>query len=429
VDLSGELAGIGVDTWGVDFGLLGARGEILGNPTMYRDPYTNGMMEKAFARVPREAIFHATGIQFMQINTLFQLLAMKEAKSELLDDASTLLFVPDLLNYLLCGARKSELSIASTSQMYDPRLKRWATEIVEKLEIPTRILPQIVSSGTVLGNLREDVAAECGAKVSPVIAPGCHDTASAVAAVPVEEGEQDYCYISSGTWSLMGVELKEPIVSDKALKYNYTNEMGVGGMVRFLKNIMGLWLVQECRRYWQKHGHDHGYAELTDMAGRARPFGSLIDPSHAPFLTPGEIVDKIDRFCGKTKQRTPSTRGEYVRTCLESLALTYRRTVEGLEDILGRKIKVIHIVGGGTKNQLLNQMTANACGRPVVAGPVEATAIGNLLVQAMAVGAVKSLAEARQIVRQNFELTRYEPEDVTKWDKAYARYMGIVDRT
>jgi rhamnulokinase len=205
--------------------------------------------------------------------------------------------------------------------------------------------------------------------------------------------------------------------------------MGVGGMVRFLKNIMGLWLVQECRRYWQKHGHDHGYAELTDMAGRARPFGSLIDPSHAPFLTPGEIVEKIDRFCGKTKQRTPSTRGEYVRTCLESLALTYRRTVEGLEDILGRKIKVIHIVGGGTKNQLLNQMTANACGRPVVAGPVEATAIGNLLVQAMAVGAVKSLAEARQIVRQNFELTRYEPEDVTKWDKAYARYMGIVDRT
>ena len=246
--------------------------------------------------MPREAIFHATGIQFMQINTLFQLIAIKERQSELLESARTMLFMPDLLNYLLCASRQSELSIASTSQMYDPRRKRWATEMLEKLEIPTRILPEIVASGTVLGNLREDVAAECGAKISPVIAPGCHDTASAVAAVPVEQGE-DYCYISSGTWSLMGVELKEPIVSDKAIKYNYTNEMGVGPCVRFLKNIMGLWLVQECRRYWQKQGNDHGYNELTEMAGRAEAFGLLIDPAHAPFLTPGDMVEKIDRFC------------------------------------------------------------------------------------------------------------------------------------
>jgi sugar (pentulose or hexulose) kinase len=244
--------------------------------------------------------------------------------------------------------------------------------------------------------------------------------------VPVEEAE-DYCYISSGTWSLMGVELKEPIVSDKAVKYNYTNEMGVGPCVRFLKNIMGLWLVQECRRYWQKQGNDHGYNELTEMAGRSPAFGPLIDPAHAPFLMPGDMVEKIDRFCARTMQRKPGTRGEYIRTCLESLALTYRRTIEGLEDILGRKIKVIHIVGGGSRNELLNQMTADACGRPVVAGPVEATAIGNVLVQAMALGMVKNLAEARVIVRGNFDVKRYEPVDGGKWDRAYQRYMGIVD--
>jgi len=425
-DLHGDLAGIGVDTWGVDFGLLSPGGQILGNPIMYRDPRTDGMMEKAFAVVPREKIFQATGIQFMQINSLFQLLAMKEQNRDILDAAATLLFVPDLLNYLLCGSRKSELSIASTSQMYDPRQKRWATEVLEKLRIPTRILPEIVPSGTVLGELRTELVTDCSARTAPVIAPGCHDTASAVAAVPATEG-QDYCYISSGTWSLMGVELPEPIVSDKALKYNYTNEMGVGNRVRFLKNIMGLWLVQECRRYWQKHGYDHGYAELTEMAGRAAPFGALIDPAHAPFLSPGQIVDKIDQFCAHTKQRKPGTRGEYVRCCLESLALTYRRTVEGLEDILGRKIAVIHIVGGGAQNELLNQMTADACARPVIAGPVEATAIGNVLVQAMAVGAVKSLADARQIVRENFNVKRFEPRDTAKWNAAYERFMSVVD--
>jgi rhamnulokinase len=425
-DVGGELAGIGVDTWGVDFGLLAAGGEILGNPIMYRDPCTDGVPDRVFAQVPRERIFDATGVQFMQINTLFQFAAMKERSPNLLDAAQTLLFMPDLFNYLLCGSRKSELSIASTSQMYDPRKRRWATGILEDLRLPTRILPEIVASGTVLGNLRAEVAAECGATSVPVIAPGCHDTASAVAAVPA--GDDDFCYISSGTWSLMGVELEEPIVSEKALKYNYTNEMGVGPRVRFLKNIMGLWLVQECRRHWQKQGYGHDYAELTAIAERAEAFGPLIDPNHAPFLSPGEMVEKIDKFCAATKQRAPGSRGEYVRACLESLALTYRRTLLGLEDILGRKIKIVHIVGGGTRNELLNQMTADACGRVVVAGPVEATAIGNVLVQAMAVGQIKSLAEARAIVRENFSVKRYEPRDVGKWDAAYARYMEIVDR-
>jgi sugar (pentulose or hexulose) kinase len=425
IGLAGELSGIGVDTWGVDFGLLSENGEILANPTMYRDPSTDGVMEQTFAIVPRETVFAQTGIQFMQFNTLFQLMALKQRNPALLQSARTLLFMPDLLNYLLCGSRKSEVSIASTSQMYNPQLRRWSTEILENLEIPTRILPQTVASGTVMGTLREEVASECGAKIAPVIAPGCHDTASAVAAVPAEGGEE-YCYISSGTWSLMGVELKEPIVSDKAMKYNYTNEVGVGPCVRFLKNIMGLWLVQECRRHWQKKGHDHGYEELTEMAGRAAGFGAVIDPAHPPFLTPGDMVEKIDRFCAQTKQRPPGTRGEYVRACLESLALTYRRTIEGLEDILGRKIRVIHIVGGGTKNELLSQMTADACGRPVIAGPVEATAIGNVLVQAMAAGMIKSLDEARAIVRENFGVKRYEPEDVRGWEKAYERYLGVV---
>jgi rhamnulokinase len=227
----------------------------------------------------------------------------------------------------------------------------------------------------------------------------------------------------------MGVELDEPILSDKALKYNYTNEIGVGGKVRFLKNIMGLWLVQECRRHFQKQGYDHGYAEITSMAGRAAPFGPVIDPNYAAFLKPGEMVDKIDRFCADTGQRTPGSRGETVRTCLESLALAYRRTIEGLEDILGKKISVIHIVGGGSQNELLNQMTADACGRIVVAGPIEATAIGNILTQAIAVGVVKTLADARAIVRKSFEVKRYEPSDVKKWDGAYERYLKIVDRS
>jgi sugar (pentulose or hexulose) kinase len=431
-DLATPLAGIGVDTWGVDFGLLTDAGDILANPVMYRDPRNEPMLELTFAKIPREKLFEATGIQFMVFNTLFQLQAMKHHSPKLLEAAATMLFMPDLFNYLLCGSRKSELSIASTSQMYDPRQKRWATEILQTLDLPTRILPPIVPSGTVMGDLLPDVAAECGAKPAPVIAPGCHDTASAVAAVPAETGE-DYCYISSGTWSLMGVELPDANVSAKALQYNYTNEIGVGEMgvgpcVRFLKNIMGLWLVQECRRYWQKHGNDHGYEELTQMAGRAQPFGPLIDPAHAPFLFPGDMIPKIDRFCDETKQRRPGTRGEYVRTCLESLALTYRRTLEGLQDILGRKISVIHIVGGGTKNELLNQMTADACARPVIAGPIEATAIGNVLVQAEAVGVVKSLADARAIVRENFDVKRYEPKDTAKWDAAYQRYMQIVDK-
>ncbi len=419
------LSGIGVDTWGVDYGLLGRVGNVLGNPYHYRDSRTDGVLERTFKKVPRDQIFQATGVQFMQFNSLYQLMAMREQNSQALEIAETLLFMPDLFNFLFTGVRKTEFSIASTSQMVDPRRRDWARPMLEQLGIPARILPEIVPSGTVIGPLTKDVADECGVGVIPVIAPACHDTGSAVAAVPLQTLGDDWCYISSGTWSLMGVELPEPVINEKSLRYNYTNEGGVGGSIRFLKNIMGLWLVQECRRHFKKEGYDHSYAELTQMAGRAKGFGALIDPDHAPFLTPGEMPLKIDRFCESTRQVKPSSRGDYVRTCLDSLALTYRRTLEGLEDILGRTLNRIHIVGGGTQNELLSQMTADACNRVVIAGPVEATAIGNILVQAMATGDVKSLAEARTIVRNSFDVKRYEPRETKRWDEAYSRFRSL----
>jgi rhamnulokinase len=421
-----RLDGIGVDTWGVDFGLIGRDGTILGNPYMYRDSRTEGMMEAAFKKVPRDKIFEHTGIQFMQLNTLFQLFAMAQAKSPLLEVAETLLFMPDLFNYLFTGLRKSEFSIATTSQMYDPRKQGWANEMLEQLGIPTRVLPTIIPSATTIGPLSREVADECEVAQVPVIAPGCHDTASAVASVPAQ-GDA-WCYISSGTWSLMGVEIDQPIINEKSLRYNYTNEGGVGGTIRFLKNIMGLWLVQECRRQFTKDGYDHSYAELTQMAERATGFGAVINPDHGPFLSPGDMPGKIERFCKETRQPPPTTRGDFVRTCLDSLALTYRKTLEGLEDILGTKITTIHIVGGGSQNLLLNQMTASACGRTVIAGPVEGTAIGNILAQAMATGSVQSLSDARQVVRASFDVKRYEPRDTAKWDQANARYREIVGK-
>jgi len=419
-----QLDGIGIDTWGVDYGLIAKTGELLGNPYMYRDARTNGILERTFAKISKEEIFNATGIQFMQLNTLFQLLAMRETLSPLLDIADTLLFIPDLLNYLFTGQRKAEFSIASTSQMYDMRKREWSTELLQKLHLPLKILPPVIPTGTVLGPILKDVADECGVPQITLIAPGCHDTASAVAAVPAE-GE-NWCYISSGTWSLMGVEIPSPIVNDKSLKYNYTNEGGIGGSIRFLKNIMGLWLVQECRRQWQKEGHEYSYAELARLAEQARPFTAIINPDHQPFLAPSEMPQKIEQFCKNTKQTIPSSPGAVIRTCLESLALTYRRTLEILQEVTGKKIDIIHIVGGGSQNELLNQMTADACGKTVIAGPAEATAAGNVLVQAMALGDISNLPALRQIVRQSFELKTYQPKNSSPWDAAYARFRELI---
>ncbi len=419
-----KIQGLGVDTWGVDFAFVGENGDLLGNPVCYRDSRTDGMLEKACEVLGRQRIFETTGIQFQPFNTLYQLLAMRTARSHLLDVPATLLFMPDLLNYFFTGRRVSEVSIASTSQIWNPRERCWAVDLLVDLGMRPDFLPQVVASGTPVGSLRADVAAECGTTQFTVLAPPEHDTASAVAAIPFA-GAERACYISSGTWSLMGVELPEPIITAQSLQYNYTNEAGIAGTTRFLKNIMGLWLVQECRRQWHKEGREYTYAQLTHMAGEASSFKALLNPNWGPLLTPGQMPSKIDEFCLKTHQTPPTKPGEYVRACLESLALCYRRTLDELEEMLGHRLDVIHVAGGGSQNNLLNQMTANACERPVLAGPVEATAIGNLLSQALAMNVIPSLAEGRKMVRECFPLRRFEPQDTVQWGKAYQRYREL----
>jgi len=428
-----DLAGVGLDTWGVDFGLLDRNGALISNPHHYRDNRTDGMVEEACRRVSREEIFEQTGLQFMQINSLYQLLSMVVSGSPVLDIAETFLMMPDLFNYWLTGRKACEFTIASTSQCYDPRLSPpsqggvrggWAKPLLNKLGIPTHIFPAIVPPGTVLGDLLPAVAEEAGVDHVPVIAPGGHDTALAVAAVPAERS--DFVYISSGTWSLMGVELPEPVINEQSLAYDFTNEGGVERTVRFLKNIVGLWLVQECRRTWARQGEDLSYDDLTQMAAQAEPLRSIVAPSHGEFLKPGDMPARIQGFCQQTGQPVPESKGAIIRCALESLALTYRWVLERLEAILGRRLEPIHIVGGGTKNRLLNQFTADATGRPVVTGPVEATAAGNVMMQAMALGHVGSLEEGRQIVRNSFDVTAYEPSGGSNWDEAYDRFLAVA---
>ncbi|HZT34235.1 MAG TPA: rhamnulokinase family protein [Bryobacteraceae bacterium] len=411
-------AGIGVDTWGVDFALLGADGALADNPRHYRDSRTNGMMEKLFAVVPREEVFAQTGIQFMQLNSLYQFYALKVSKSPALAAARTLLFMPDLFNYWLTGVARSELTIASTSQFYDPRKKAWAADLLGRLGLPAHILPEIVQPGTLLGPLLPSVAAAAGLGEVPVYATGCHDTASAVAAVPAQ-GE-GWVYISSGTWSLMGVETDEPVINEASLTLNLTNEIGAAGKVRLLKNIAGLWLLQECRRTWALEGHEYSYEQLTQLAAAARPFSAIIDPD--AFLEPGEMPRKIADLCRRTGQQPPESCGEFARTILESLALRYRQVLESIESLLGRRFSVIHIVGGGSRNAVLNQFVADATARTVVAGPAEATAIGNVLIQAMGAKAVSGLPEARAVVRQSFPLETFDPTRGNGWDAAYERF-------
>lgn len=423
--LEGPLSGIGVDTWGVDYGLLGADGTVLGNPVCYRDPRTDKMMDHAFGIVPKRELYEQTGLQFMPFNTLFQLLAQVTQSSSTLAGAQTMLFMPDLFNYLLTGVARAEFSIASTSQMIDPRTGQWEMRLLKKIGIPTHILPPIIPSGTVLGRVLDSLVKECGLGAgfdgANVIATTGHDTASAVAAVPAEGGS--WAYLSSGTWSLMGVELSQPLINDKSFAYNYTNEGGIGGTTRFLKNIMGLWLVQECRREFERQGRTYDYATLTKMAAESKPFVSLVSATDNRFLTPGEMPKKIAEFCKSTGQPVPADDGAFIRCCLDSLALEYRKTIDGLEDILSKKLDVLHIVGGGTQNELLNQLTADATRKTVITGPVEATAIGNVIVQAMAVGAIKSLDEARRIVKASSEMKTYTPNaDV---EAAYTRYAAL----
>ena len=422
----GAPASLGLDTWGVDFGLLDARDELLGNPYHYRDSRTNGMMEEAFRRVPREEIFERTGIQFLQLNSLYQLLAMRVQGSPLLDTARTFLNMPDLFNFWLTGRKVSEFTIATTSQCYDPRAGDWAWTMLEKLGLPTRIFGEIVPPGTRLGPLHPAVAEETGAEGVPVIATAGHDTGSAVASVPAHS--RDHVFISSGTWSILGVEIDEPLITPQALAYNFTNEGGAQSTFRFMKNIVALWLVQECRREWAQAGEELSWDELTRLAAAAEPFGGLVNPDDHRFLSPGDMPQKIQSYCAETGQPVPQSKGAIVRCALESLALAYRRVLEPLEDMLGHTYASIHIIGGGSKNRLLNQFTADATGRPVVAGPAEATSIGNILVQALAMGHIASLEEGREVVRRSFEVTTYEPGERVEWDEAYERYVELVSQ-
>jgi rhamnulokinase len=420
-----QIESIGVDSWGVDFALRDRDGALVSNPYNYRDPRTEGMMEKAFERVPREVIYRATGIQFIRINTLYQLLAMEG--SPLLEAADSLLLIPDLMNYWLTGERSCEFTNATTTQLYDRETGEWAWDLIERMGLPARLFPEVVPPATKLGSLLPEVAKEAGTRAElPVTAVASHDTASAVVAVPAE-GE-NFAYISSGTWSLVGVETPQPVLTQEAMEANFTNEGGFGGKTRFLKNVMGLWLLQECQRTWAQEGREYSYEELGRLADSAPAFGPLVDPDHPSFLEPGDIPDRIRRYCEATGQRPPEEPGAFARCVFESLALKYRGVVEQAREITGRPLEVIHLVGGGSQNSLLCQLTADATRLPVLAGPVEATALGNTMVQAFAQGHVGSLQEIRHVVRNSTELRTYDPEDNTdEWAELWERFTNVTD--
>jgi rhamnulokinase len=422
----GEVAGIGVDTWGVDFGLVDGGGVLLGDPYHYRDVLGSGVMERAFARVPPAEIFAATGVQLLELNTLFQLVRLQERGAAALGAARRLLMMPDLFSYWLSGRAANEYTVATTSQCLDVGSGGWATALLERLGLPAGILGELVPPGTVLGELLPHVAEETGLPRVPVVAVGGHDTALAVAAVPaIAEG---FAYVSSGTWSLLGAEMPRPCIDERSRAANFTNEGGVAGTVRFLKNICGLWLVQECRRHWGRGGEADSYDRLADLAAAAPAFRSLVDVDDPAFAAPGDVPARIRDFCRRTGQGVPESKGEVVRAALDSLALKYRHVLRQAEAILGRRLSPVHVVGGGSRNRLLCQLAADATGRPVVAGPVEATAAGNVLMQALALGRLGSLADVREVVRRSFDIATYEPRPSAAVEEACARLVGLVER-
>ncbi|MBL8850429.1 MAG: rhamnulokinase [Planctomycetaceae bacterium] len=421
-----QIVSIGVDTWGVDYVLMSAKDEVLGHPYHYRDKRVNGMLAQACSRVSRKDIFAQTGIQFMELNTLYQLLAMQLSDPELLKYAARFLMMPDYLHWLMCGSRVVEFTNATTTQCFHPAHRQWATDLLRSLGIPTHFFPEVVPPGSRLGTLRDELSGRTGLPRIEVVAPATHDTGAAVAAVPTERtGRADWAYISSGTWSLIGVEVQDAILSDAALALNITNEGGIDGTYRLLKNVMGLWLVQECRRAFDRRGKTLEYEQLVQFATQAAPFRSFVNPDDARFLSPPDMVAAMQDYCRNPAQPVPETEGELVRCALESLALKYRQVLTGIESLTGERVAAIHVVGGGSKNSLLNQFTANACGRPVIAGPTEATALGNVLLQARTAGDVGTLADLRGIVRQSSDMRTFEPQGTGDWDAAYARFLAL----
>ena len=415
---------VGIDTWGVDFGLLDEDGNLLENPVHYRDKRTEGMFELAFSMYDKERFYELSGNQFMEINTVFQLLSLKNSRHALLSRAKTLLLMPDLLNYFLTGVKASEYTIASTTQMLNAREKVWSEEIIQSLGLPESILTKIIEPGTVLSPIRTEILDELMIKPANVVAVAGHDTQCAMVAVPAKE--EDFLFLSCGTWSLFGTELKEPLISEKSKQYNMTNEGGYGGKISFLKNIIGLWLIQESRRQWAREGINYTFSELENESQKAAPFKVFIDPDAPEFVAPGNIPERIRDYCKRTNQEAPKEIGEYVRLINECLALKYRYVMEQIEDCTQKSYDTIYLVGGGSKSRLLCQMTANACKKKVVAGPAEATVYGNIALQLIALGEISDLTKARECIRNSEDMVCYVPQEEDKWEEAYQRFLTHV---
>lgn len=422
--IAGGFDSIGIDTWGVDFGLIDSEGKLMENPVHYRDARTVGLVDEAFKTMPKEKLYGITGIQFMELNTLFQLISLKKYRPWMLERADKMLFMPDLFGYMLTGKMCAEYSIASTSQLIDLDKRTWSKEILDAFGIKESVFAPLVQPGTVLGELSKEVCEECGVDPVPVISVCGHDTQSAITSVPCEDG--DFAFLSSGTWSLFGTELDKPIVNETSMNINITNEGGFDGSTGFLKNIIGLWLIQESRRQWKREGKEYSYADLEKLALAAEPFKCFIDPDAPEFVPHGNIPERVREFCCKTGQFVPETVGEIMRCIYESLAMKYRLTFEKLRECTERDYPVIHVIGGGTKDGLLCQMTANSCDRTVKAGPIEATVMGNVAVQLMSDGSVKNIGQARKIVADSSELKTFEPKDTDKWAGAYEDFLKVV---
>ena len=420
-----QFDGIGIDTWGVDFVLLDKNDELTGLSYHYRDKRTDGMIDEMFKIIPKEEIFNNTGIQFLQINSSTQLFSMVKNISPQLSITETFLMVADYFNFLLSGKRRSEYTIASTSQLYNPVKKEWAFDLIKKFGLNPKWFPEITNPGTILGNIHDTVANQTGINNNtPFIATLCHDTASAIAAVPLEEDIESWVYLSSGTWSLMGLELNQPVINKKVLEYNLTNEGGAFGTIRFLKNITGLWLIQECKRLWEDQKKSEvSYSEIEKLALKSEPFKGFIFPNHSIFLNPENIIQAIQRYCKQTEQEIPSEIGEISRLIFEGLAFRYRQILDQLQEFSEKEIEKIYIIGGGSQNDLLCQFTANITNLPVDAGPPEATTIGNILMQAIATGEIDTLQELRRIVRNSFKIKSFKPKNTSEWENSYKIYL------
>ena len=420
----GKIDSIGIDTWGVDFALLDEYGQLIENPIHYRDGRTAGMLEKSFEKISKNEFYQITGNQFMEINTAFQLLSLKEKRSHLLEKADVMLLMPDLFNYMLTGKKLTENSIASTTQLFDAKNRVWSERVIDSLDIPKNIFTEIVPSGTIIGKISEDISEELKIDMCDVIAVAGHDTQSALVSVPTQEN--DFVFLSCGTWSLLGTELNNPIINEKSYNYNITNEGACENKASFLKNIIGLWLVQESKRQWEREGKEFSFSQLEDMAKDAEPFRSFIDPDDPVFTPAGNVPDRIREYCAKTNQPVPRSEAEIVRCINESLALKYRTALEEIEDCTSKTYSTIYMVGGGIQSKLLCQMTANACRTYVSAGPVEATVLGNIAVQLMATGEIKDLKDARKIINNSQKIDRYSPKDTMLWERAYERFNKII---